>query len=95
MELWDLKTKKCIADYELDNDEVVNGIRFLRDNVLEYDTDKGKTQILVAADTPDIQAKKALSIICGMTLENGEKQYIHEVFDGNLGSWSELKVSMR
>lgn len=95
MELWDLKAKKCIGDYELDHDEVVNGIRFLTDNVLEYDTDKGKMQILVAADTPDIQAKKALSIICGMTLENGEKQYIHEVFDGNLGSWSELKVSMR
>lgn len=95
MEFWDLNAKKCIADFKLNNKEVVKGIWFLTDDILEYDTENGKTQILVTADSPDAQAQKALSIICGMMLEDGEKQYIHEIFDGNLGSWSELKVSVR
>lgn len=95
LECWDLMAKKCISRFELHNNEIVSSIRFLTEDVFEYETERGAVQIQIAADIPDMQAQSALKAICGMTLEDGEPQCVREVFDGNLGNWSGLRVDMR
>lgn len=93
-EYWNVKTKAYV-DIQLDKDEIITDAWFLTDDTFVYSTETGIIQLQVVADIPDKQARKALRAICGMTIKDGVAEYVHEVFDGNLGNWGSLKVSIR
>ena len=94
-EFWDLKGQNCIADFKLKEGEEVTGFGFLSDSVFEYSTEKDTIQLQLVTDAPNEQAQNALQAIIGMTIEDGEQKYVRRIFDGRLGNWDSLKVSMR